>query len=101
MPFGQRLTRDTFPEGLEPITEFIAWSKLSPLQRLKTQDALNTRQEFTSIRARVVLESGTGEPLLVYGLKTLPFEKKRGYAVDSVNAERMLKMAVIWHRSTK
>ncbi len=101
MTLGKRLKRDTFPAGLEPITEFIAWSRLSPPQRLKARDALNAREEFTSIKARLVLERDTDEPLLVYSRSSLPFTEKPAYAVDSVNAERMLKMAVIWHKDVK
>jgi len=51
MTLGKRLKRGTYPAGLEPITEFIAWSRLSPPQRLKARDALNAREEFTSIKA--------------------------------------------------
>lgn len=97
--FGKRIERATFPDGLEPITEFLAWSELPAAQRLKTLEALNNREEFTSIEARVVQERGTDEPLLVFTMSSLPFTKQPAYALDSDNAYQMLRMATIWHKT--
>lgn len=99
--FGNTLHRDTFPAGLEPIKEFVAWSQLPPMQRLNLRDTLNAKPEFTSIKARLVLERGTGEPLLVFTGSSLPWETAPQYAVDKVNAVRMLVNAQIWYEILK
>ena len=99
--FGNTLHRDTFPAGLEPIKEFVAWSELSPMQRLNMRDALNAKTEFTSIKARLVLERGTDEPLLVFTGSSLAWEKPPQYAIDKVNAVRMLVNAQIWYEILK
>lgn len=99
--FGNTLHRDTFPAGLEPIKEFVAWSKLPPMQRLTMRDALSAKPEFTSINARLVLERDTGEPLLVFTGSSLPWETAPQYAVDKVNAVRMLVNAQIWYEILK
>ena len=99
--FGNTLHRDTFPAGLEPIKEFVAWSELSPMQRLNMRDALNAKPEFTSIKARLVLERGTDEPLLVFTGSSLAWEKPPQYAIDKVNAVRMLVNAQIWYEILK
>ncbi|KAA8559475.1 MULTISPECIES: hypothetical protein [Pseudomonas] len=99
--FGNTLHRDTFPAGLEPIKEFVAWSQLPPMQRLIMRDTLNAKPEFTSINARLVLERGTNEPLLVFTGSSLPWETAPQYAIDKVNAVRMLVNARIWYEILK
>ena len=99
--FGNTLHRDTFPAGLEPIKEFVAWSQLPPMQRLNMRDTLNAKPEFTSIKARLVLERGTDEPLLVFTGSSLPWETAPQYAIDKVNAVRMLVNAQIWYEILK
>ncbi|KTC18425.1 hypothetical protein AO391_03085 [Pseudomonas marginalis ICMP 9505] len=99
--FGNTLHRDTYPAGLEPITEFVAWSQLPPTQRITLRDALNAKPEFTSIKARLVLERGTDEPLLVFTGSSLPWETAPQYAVDRLNAVRMLANARIWYEILK
>ncbi|MFJ2456639.1 hypothetical protein ACIOWK_33900 [Pseudomonas protegens] len=95
--FGNTLHRDTFPAGLEPIKEFVSWSQLPPMQRLTMRDALSAKPEFTSIKARLVLERGTDEPLLVFTCSSLPWETPPQYAFDRVNAVRMLVNAELWY----
>lgn len=98
---GNTLHRDTYPAGLEPIKEFVVWSQLPPTQRLTIRDALNAKPEFTSIKARLVLERGTDEPLLVFTGGSLLWERAPQYAIDEVNAVRMLVNAKIWYEILK
>jgi hypothetical protein len=97
--FGNRLHRKTFPTGLEPIAEFIAWADLPATQRTASAKKLNARDEFTSINARVVAENGTGEPLLVFKKNSLSFTSPSTYSIDIPNAKEMLRRAFIWNSS--
>lgn len=101
LTLGKRLERDTFPAGLEPFLTFIAWSELPLEQRIDSREKLNARPEFTSIDARLELERGSNEPLLVFTKSALAFTRKPQYAVDYVDARIMLRMAVAWHEHPK
>lgn len=95
--FGNRLHRETFPAGLEPIAEFIAWADLPAMQRTASAKKLNAREEFTSINAQVVAENGTGEPLLVFKKNSLAFTSPSNYSIDLPNAKEMIRRASIWN----
>jgi len=65
------------------------------------RDVLNAKPEFTSIKARLVFERDTDEPLLVDTGSSLPLTKVPAYAVDRDNALRMRGTARIWYESSK
>ncbi|WP_122663458.1 hypothetical protein [Pseudomonas viridiflava] len=99
--FGNRLQRKTFPTGLEPIAEFIAWADLPTTQRTVSAKKLNARDEFTSIKARVVTENGTGEPLLIFKKSSLSFTSPSTYSIDLPNAREMVRRAFIWNSAAE
>lgn len=101
LTFGKRLERDTFPAGLEPVLTFIAWSELPLEQRIQSREKLSARPEFTAINARLELERGSNEPLLVFTKSALAFTRKPQYAVDYANARTMLRTAAAWHEHPK
>jgi hypothetical protein len=98
---GNRIQRETFPAGLEPVFLFVAWSELPSMQRLLKLDVLNTKPELTSINARLVLEHGTDEPLLVFTGNSLPLTKVPAYALDRHNARMLLGTAQMWFKNSK
>jgi hypothetical protein len=71
------------------------------MQRPNMRDTLNAKPEFTSISARLLLERGTDEPLLVFKGSSLPWETAPQYAIDKDNAVRMLVNAQIWYEILK
>ncbi len=94
--FGEILELSKYPKGLEVVTDFIAWSKLPPQRRIEVSEKLNSSGEFTSVKARVAVEQGSDEPLLIFDGAALPLLRVPKYAVDVKNAEWMLKMVAIW-----
>ena len=99
--FGNTLYRDTYPAGLEPIKQFLVWSRLPPMQRLTMRDTLNATPEFTSMIAQLVVDRGTDEPLLLFSGSSLLWETMPQYSVDSDNAIKILFNARDWYATSK